>query len=84
MAGQVVMLDVRDRFNPEQLSGVSLGANAGPHNIVLNGDDGPDTVTAYVLRQIQLLAHPIATVLRCRPVPNLGQWVCCHRIASQI
>ena len=51
MAGQVVMLDVRDRFNPEQLSVVSFGANAGPHNIVLNGDDSRLVVTDYFLNE---------------------------------
>jgi len=51
MAGQVVMLDVRDPFNPEQLSVVSFGANAGAHNIVLNGDDSRLVVTDYFLNE---------------------------------
>jgi DNA-binding beta-propeller fold protein YncE len=51
MAGQVVMLDVRDPFNPEQLSVVSFGANAGAHNIVLDGDDSRLVVTDYFLNE---------------------------------
>ena len=51
MAGQVVMLDVRDRFNPEQISVVSFGANAGPHNLVLNDDDSRLVVTDYFLNE---------------------------------
>ena len=51
MAGQVVMLDVRDRFHPEQKSVVSFGPNAGPHNIVLNGDDSRLVVTDYFLNE---------------------------------
>jgi hypothetical protein len=49
--GQVVMLDVRDRFNPKQISIVSFGANAGPHNIVLSDDDSRLVVTDYFLNE---------------------------------
>src|SRR4029077_9856689 len=45
MAGQVVMLDATDRFNLKQVSVVSFGANAGPHNIVLSNDDNRLVVT---------------------------------------
>jgi hypothetical protein len=51
MAGQVVMLDVRDRFNPKEISVVSFGANAGPHNIVLSDDDSRLVVTDYFLNE---------------------------------
>jgi hypothetical protein len=51
MAGQIVMLDVRDRFNPKQVSVVGFGANAGPHNIVLNEDDSRLVVTDYFLNE---------------------------------
>ena len=51
MAGQIVMLDVRDRFNPKQISVVSFGANAGPHNLVLNDDDSRLVVTDYFLNE---------------------------------
>jgi len=51
MAGQVVMLDVTDRFNPKQISVVSFGANAGPHNIVLSNDDKRLVVTDYFLNE---------------------------------
>jgi len=51
MAGQIVMLDVSDRFNPKQLSIVSFGANAGPHNLVLNDDDSRLVVTDYFLNE---------------------------------
>jgi selenium-binding protein 1 len=51
MAGQVVMLDTTDRFNLKQVSVVSFGANAGPHNIVLNEDDSRLVVTDYFLNE---------------------------------
>jgi hypothetical protein len=51
MAGQIVMLDVTDRFHPKQASVVSLGANAGPHNLVLNDDDSRLVVTDYFLNE---------------------------------
>lgn len=51
MAGQVVMLDTTDRFNPKQISAVSFGANAGPHNIVLSSDDHRLVVTDYFLNE---------------------------------
>ena len=44
----------------------------------------PNTVTAYELQQIQLLAHRDRHGLAMQAkYPNLGEWVCCHRIASQ-
>ena len=54
MAGQVVMLDTTDRFNLKQVSVVSLGANAGPHNIVLSDDDSRLVVTDYFLNEDEL------------------------------
>ena len=51
MAGQVVMLDTTDRFNPKQVSVVSFGANAGPHNLVLSDDDRRLVVTDYFLNE---------------------------------
>ena len=51
MAGQVVMLDVRDRFYPKQISVVSFGANAGPHNLVLNENDSRLVITDYFLNE---------------------------------
>jgi selenium-binding protein 1 len=51
MAGQVVMLDATDRFNLKQVSVVSFGANAGPHNIVLSNDDNRLVVTDYFLNE---------------------------------
>ena len=51
MAGQIVMLDTTNRFNPKQISVVSFGANAGPHNIVLSDDDSRLVVTDYFLNE---------------------------------
>lgn len=51
MAGQVVMLDTTDRFNLKQVSVVSFGENAGPHNIVLSSDDKRLVVTDYFLNE---------------------------------
>jgi selenium-binding protein 1 len=51
MAGQIVMLDTTDRFNLKQVSVVSFGANAGPHNLVLNDDDSRLVVTDYFLNE---------------------------------
>jgi DNA-binding beta-propeller fold protein YncE len=51
MAGQIVMLDTTDRFSPKQISVVSFGANAGPHNIVLSEDDSRLVVTDYFLNE---------------------------------
>ena len=50
-AGQVGMLDTTDRANLKQLSVVSFGANAGPHNIVLSDDDSRLVVTDYFLNE---------------------------------
>ncbi len=54
MAGQIVMLDTTDRFNPKQLSVVSFGANAGPHNLVLSADGSRLVVTDYFLNEDEL------------------------------
>jgi hypothetical protein len=54
MAGQIVMLDTTDRFNLKQLSVVSFGANAGPHNLVLSDDDRRLVVTDYFLNEDDL------------------------------
>lgn len=51
MAGQVVMFDVTDRHHPKQISVVSFGENAGPHNIVLSNDDNRLVVTDYFLNE---------------------------------
>ena len=51
MAGQIVMLDTTDRFNLKQVSVVSFGANAGPHNLVLSDDDSRLVVTDYFLNE---------------------------------
>jgi DNA-binding beta-propeller fold protein YncE len=51
MAGQVVMLDTTDRFVLKQVSVVSFGANAGPHNLVLSADDSRLVVTDYFLNE---------------------------------
>ena len=54
MAGQIVMLDTTDRFDLKQASVVSLGANAGPHNLVLSDDDSRLVVTDYFLNEDEL------------------------------
>ncbi len=51
MAGQIVMFDTSDVFQPKQISVVSFGANAGPHNIVLSEDDKRLVVTDYFLNE---------------------------------
>jgi selenium-binding protein 1 len=48
-AGQVGMLDTTDRANLKQLSVVSFGKDAGPHNIVLSSDENRLVVTDYFL-----------------------------------
>jgi len=50
-AGQVGMLDVSDPENPFQTGIVNLGVNAGPHDIVLTGDDKRLVVTDYFLNE---------------------------------
>ncbi len=50
-AGQVGMLDVRDPDHPVQSGIVNLGENAGPHDIVLSGDDRRLVVTDYFLNE---------------------------------
>jgi selenium-binding protein 1 len=47
------MLDTTDRFNLQQVSVVSFGANAGPHNIVLSDDGIRLVVTDYFLNEDQ-------------------------------
>ena len=51
MAGQVIMLDATDRAALKQLSVVSFGENAGPHNLVLSNDDNRLVVTDYFLNE---------------------------------
>jgi selenium-binding protein 1 len=51
MAGQIIMLDTSNPFEPRQISVVSLGENAGPHNLVLNEDDSRLVVTDYFLNE---------------------------------
>jgi hypothetical protein len=50
-AGQVGMLDITDRAEPKQLSVVSFGANAGPHDLMLSSDDDRLVVTDYFLNE---------------------------------
>jgi len=50
-AGQVVMLDTTDRANLKQISVVSFGSGAGPHNLMLSDDDSRLVVTDYFLNQ---------------------------------
>ncbi len=50
-AGQVGMLDATDRAHLKQLSVVSFGKDAGPHNLVLSGDDKRLVVTDYFLNE---------------------------------
>lgn len=50
-AGQVGMLDVSDPERPFQSGIVSLGVNAGPHDIVLTDDDRRLVVTDYFLNE---------------------------------
>jgi hypothetical protein len=50
-AGQVGMLDTTDRANLKQLSVVSFGKNAGPHNLVLTADDRRLVVSDYFLNE---------------------------------
>lgn len=51
MAGQVVMLDTTDHSKLKQVSVVSFGENAGPHNLVLSSDDERLVVTDYFLNE---------------------------------
>jgi DNA-binding beta-propeller fold protein YncE len=50
-AGQIGLLDTTDRANLKQLSVVSFGAFAGPHNLVLSSDDKRLVVTDYFLNE---------------------------------
>src|SRR5262249_10880520 len=50
-AGQVGMLDVSDPEHPVQTAIVSLGVNAGPHDIALTDDDKRLVVTDYFLNE---------------------------------
>ncbi|HTS62576.1 MAG TPA: selenium-binding protein SBP56-related protein [Candidatus Acidoferrales bacterium] len=50
-AGQVGMLDTTDRANLRQLSVVSFGKDAGPHNLVLTSDDRRLVVADYFLNE---------------------------------
>ena len=54
MAGQIVLLDTTERSELKQLSVVNLGANAGPHNLVLSDDDRRLVVTDYFLNEDDL------------------------------
>ena len=51
--GQVIMLDATDRSNLRQIpeAVVSLGRDAGPHNIELTEDDSRLVVVGYFLNQ---------------------------------
>jgi selenium-binding protein 1 len=50
-AGQIGMLDVTDREHPVQSGIVSLGKDAGPHDIVLTDDDKRLIATDYFLNE---------------------------------
>lgn len=50
-AGQVGMLDATDRTNLKQKSVVSYGKDAGPHNLLLSGDDKRLVVSDYFLNE---------------------------------
>jgi selenium-binding protein 1 len=50
-AGQIGMLDITDRDRFVQQSVVSLGAGAGPHNVVLSADDSRLVVSDYFLEE---------------------------------
>jgi 56kDa selenium binding protein (SBP56) len=50
-AGQVGMLDISNRNQFKQLSVVSLGLNAGPHNLMLTDDDSRLVVVDYFLNE---------------------------------
>jgi len=51
MAGEVVIMDTTDRANLKQLSVVSFGKDAGPHNLVLSSDDNRLMVSDYFLNE---------------------------------
>src|SRR5260370_19269832 len=58
MAGQVIMLDTTDRFKLKQVSVVSFGQNAGPHNLVLSSDDNRLVVTdSFLTEDAEGLIH---------------------------
>ncbi|MEO8661078.1 MAG: hypothetical protein ABI693_21595, partial [Bryobacteraceae bacterium] len=50
-AGQVGMLDTTDRAHLKQLSVVSFGKDAGPHNMMLSNDDKRLVVSDYFLNE---------------------------------
>jgi selenium-binding protein 1 len=50
-AGQVGMLDTTDRKNLKQVSVVSFGKDAGPHNLLLSNDDRRLVVSDYFLNE---------------------------------
>jgi selenium-binding protein 1 len=50
-AGQVGMLDTSDRTNLKQVSVVSFGKDAGPHNLLLSNDDRRLVVSDYFLNE---------------------------------
>ena len=45
------MMDTADRANLKQLSVVSVGKDAGPHNLVLSSDDNRLVVSDYFLKE---------------------------------
>ena len=45
------MVDTTDRANLKQLSAVSFGKDAGPHNLVLSSDDNRLVVSDYFLNE---------------------------------
>ena len=45
------MMDTTDRANLKQLSAVSFGKDAGPHNLVLSSDDNRLMVSDYFLNE---------------------------------
>jgi hypothetical protein len=51
MTGQIIMLDVANPKKPKQAAVVSLGIEAGPHNLALTSNDKRLVVTDYFLNE---------------------------------
>jgi selenium-binding protein 1 len=57
-AGQVVMLDTMDRWNPRQVAVVDLGLGAGPHNLMLTNDNRLVVADYFLVEDMFPLASP--------------------------
>src|SRR5262249_44101426 len=76
-SGRILMLDTTDRSKLKQVAALDLGANAGPHNLLLTDDDRRLIVTDYFLVQdnfpfanpgkVQLDGDHKVHVLKVRP-----------------